>query len=158
MDGIQDKELTEQIIAAAIAVHRELGPGFLESVYEEALCIELRQRGIAYDRQKRIDILFRGEQAGEHRLDLLAEGNVIVEIKAVKDFEPVFLYHPSCLSERRQAPDGTADQFQRRSPCRQTRGPRILRTFQMTFPVFMDFPVFLLNGFRLEDCEWLKAS
>ena len=90
MDGIQDKELTEQIIAAAIAVHRELGPGFLESVYEEALCIELRQRGIAYDRQKRIDILFRGEQAGEHRLDLLVEGNVIVEIKAVKDFEPIF--------------------------------------------------------------------
>lgn len=90
MDGIQDKELTEQIIAAAIAVHRELGPGFLESVYEEALCIELRHRGVAYDRQKRIDIPFRGEQAGEHRLDLLVEGNVIVEIKAVKDFEPIF--------------------------------------------------------------------
>lgn len=90
MDGIQDKELTEQIIAAAIAVHRELGPGFLESVYEEALCIELRHRGVAYDRQKRIDIPFRGEKAGEHRLDLLVEGEVIVEIKAVKDFEPIF--------------------------------------------------------------------
>lgn len=90
MDGIQDKELTEPIIAAAIAVHRELGPGFLESVYEEALCIELRHRGIVYERQKRIDIPFCGEKAGEHRLDLLVEGRVIVEIKAVKEFESIF--------------------------------------------------------------------
>ena len=90
MEELQDKELTEQIIAAAIEVHRELGPGFLESVYEEALCIELRRRSIAFERQKIIDIPFHGEKAGEHRLDLMVDSKVIVELKAVKEFEPVF--------------------------------------------------------------------
>jgi GxxExxY protein len=85
-----DKELTEQIIAAAIAVHKELGPGFLESVYEEAMCIELTQRGIPYERQKIIDVPFRGGKIAEHRLDLLVKLRVIVELKAVKAFEPVF--------------------------------------------------------------------
>lgn len=87
---LPDKDLTEKIIAAAMEVHRILGPGFLESVYEEALCIELRHRGIAYERQKPIDIPYRDEKAGEHRLDLLVESKVIVELKAVKDFEPIF--------------------------------------------------------------------
>ena len=90
MEGMQDKELTEQIIAAAIEVHRELGPGFLESVYEEAFCIELQHRNLAFERQKILDIPFRREKAGEHRLDLLVESKVIVELKAVKEFEPVF--------------------------------------------------------------------
>lgn len=87
---LPDKELTEKIIAAAMEVHRILGPGFVESVYEEALCIELRHRGIAYERQKPVGIPFRGEKAGEHRLDLLVESRAIVELKAVKDFEPIF--------------------------------------------------------------------
>ena len=89
-DPLPDKELTEKIIAAAMEVHRILGPGFLESVYEEALCIEFRRRGIAYERQKSIDIPFREESAGEHRLDLLVESRVIVELKAVKAIEPIF--------------------------------------------------------------------
>ena len=87
---LPDKELTEKIIAAAMEVHRILGPGFLESVYEEALCIELRHRNITYERQKPIDIPYRDERAGEHRLDLLVESKAIVELKAVKDFEPIF--------------------------------------------------------------------
>ena len=87
---LPDQELTEKIIAAAMDVHRILGPGFLESVYEEALCIELRRRGIAYERQKSIDVPFRGGSAGEHRLDLLVESRVIVELKAVKAIEPIF--------------------------------------------------------------------
>jgi GxxExxY protein len=90
MDELQDKELTEQIIAAAIDVHRQLGPGFLESVYEEALCMELRHRGIPFERQKTIDIPFRGEKIAVHRLDLLVDSKVIVELKAVKTFEPIF--------------------------------------------------------------------
>lgn len=89
-DPLPDKELTDKIIAAAMEVHRILGPGFLESVYEEALCIELRHRGIAYERQKPIGIPFRDEKAGEHRLDLLVDSRAIVELKAVKDFEPIF--------------------------------------------------------------------
>ena len=87
---LPDKELTEKIIAAAMEVHRILGPGFLESVYEEALCIELRRRGIAYERQKSIEIPFKEEKVGEHRLDLLVESRVIAELKAVKDFEPIY--------------------------------------------------------------------
>jgi GxxExxY protein len=90
MEGIQDKEETEQIIAAAIAVHRELGPGFLESIYEEALCVELDSRGIPYERQKRIQIPFKDHVVGDHRLDLLVAGKVVVELKAVKDIESIF--------------------------------------------------------------------
>ena len=90
MEALQDIDLTEKIIAAAIEVHRELGPGFLESVYEEALCIELRHRGVPYERQKSFDIRFRGEKAGECRLDLFVDGSVVVELKAVKAIEPIF--------------------------------------------------------------------
>ena len=90
MEEMQDKELTEQIIAAAIEVHRQLGPGFLESVYEEALCRELKRRGIPHERQKTIEISFHGEKIAEHRLDLLVALKVVVELKAVKEFEPIF--------------------------------------------------------------------
>ena len=90
MKEMPDQDLTEQIIAAAIEVHRELGPGFLESIYEEALCIELRHRGIPYERQKSLDVPFRGEIVGECRPDLLVDKAVVVELKAVKAFEPIF--------------------------------------------------------------------
>jgi len=86
----QDKDLTEAIIAAAIAVHRELGPGFLESVYEEALCVELDSRAIPYERQKIIPITFKDHVVGSHRLDLLVAEKVVVELKAVKAMDPVF--------------------------------------------------------------------
>jgi len=68
---LKEKELTDRIIGAAIAVHRHLGPGFLESIYEEALCIELDESGIAYERQKAIPLSYRCRPVGEHRLDLL---------------------------------------------------------------------------------------
>ncbi len=78
--------LTERIIGAAIEVHRILGPGFLESVYEEALCIELQLRGIAFQRQAEIDVRYKGNVIKGQRLDLLVEREVIeviVEIKSV---------------------------------------------------------------------------
>ncbi len=90
MSELQDKDLTERIIAAAIAVHRELGPGFLESVYEESLCIELVKRDIPYERQKTLHIYFNGQVVGMHRLDLLVDEKVVVELKAVKEIQPVF--------------------------------------------------------------------
>jgi GxxExxY protein len=90
MAELADKELTGRIIAAAIAVHRALGPGFLESVYEEAMCIELRANGIPYQRQKSVEILYREEPVGEHRLDLFVAGRVVVELKAVKALEDIF--------------------------------------------------------------------
>lgn len=84
-----NKDLTERIIAAAIRVHRELGPGFLESVYEEALAIEFSTMGISLDRQKLLPIFYREHLIGEHRLDFLVEQRVIVELKAISPFENI---------------------------------------------------------------------
>lgn len=89
MQEMEDKLLTERIIGAAIAVHRELGPGFLESVYEEALCLELAARGIGFRRQHVVPVLYRGIKVGEHRLDLFVEDRVVVELKAVRAVEDV---------------------------------------------------------------------
>lgn len=83
------EELTGKIIAAAIEVHRELGPGFLESVYEKALVFELRSRGLKVGPQREIVILYRGVEVGKHRLDLLVEDLIVVELKAVKNIEPI---------------------------------------------------------------------
>ena len=84
------EELIRQIIGAAIAVHKELGPGYLESVYETALTVELDAMGIRYERQKTVDILFHGKKVGEHRLDLVVEGKVIVENKAELSLDKIF--------------------------------------------------------------------
>ena len=86
---LRDKEITEPIIAAGIAVHRELGPGFLESVYEQALAVEFALNGIAFIRQKAVPLFYRDHQIGEHRLDFLVEGKIIVELKAVEALENV---------------------------------------------------------------------
>jgi GxxExxY protein len=90
MAELGNKELSSRVIEAAIAVHTALGPGFIESVYESALAVELTARGIRFERQKTIRILHRGEEVGEHRLDLLVEGCLLVEMKAVKDMEDIF--------------------------------------------------------------------
>jgi GxxExxY protein len=82
-------ELTERIIGAAIRVHRELGPGFLESIYEEALAVEFVESRIRFERQKALSILYREHHVGEHRVDFLVEAAVVVELKAVVDFEKV---------------------------------------------------------------------
>lgn len=87
---MKHEELTGRIIAAAIAVHRELGPGFLESVYEEALAFEFDAQGIRYERKKPVSILYRGRVVGEHRLDFLIEELVVVELKAVLRIENIF--------------------------------------------------------------------
>jgi GxxExxY protein len=81
---IENDTLTEQIIGSAIQVHRELGPGLLESAYEVCLCYELSLSGLKIEQQKVIPIFYRGIKldAG-YRLDLVVEGQVIVEIKAV---------------------------------------------------------------------------
>ncbi|PHS20429.1 MAG: GxxExxY protein [Kangiella sp.] len=82
--------LTGKIIGAAIDVHRQLGPGLLESVYEECLCIELDNRGLKFDRQKAIGLRYKNrELENKLVLDLLVENNVIVELKAVKKLEAI---------------------------------------------------------------------
>jgi GxxExxY protein len=86
---LRDAETTDAIIAAAIAVHRELGPGYLESIYEQALAVEFALRGIAFIRQKPIPLFYRDHQIGEHRLDFLIEDKIVVELKAVEALEKV---------------------------------------------------------------------
>ncbi|MEI6107055.1 MAG: GxxExxY protein [Opitutae bacterium] len=90
MAELGNKVLSSQVIEAAIAVHQSLGPGFIESVYERALCVELAARGIAYEQQKPIKVHHRGIEVGEHRLDVLVEGCLLVELKAVKELEDIF--------------------------------------------------------------------
>jgi len=90
MAELGNKELSGRVIEAAIRVHQVLGPGFIESVYENALCIELTRRGISFERQKTIAILYEGVPVGEHRLDLLIEGVLLLELKAVSDLNQVF--------------------------------------------------------------------
>jgi GxxExxY protein len=90
MAELGNRDLSGRVIEAAIAVHMALGPGFLESVYENALGVELRARGMGFEQQKVIRIRHRGEEVGEHRLDLVVEGVLLVEMKAVKEIEDIF--------------------------------------------------------------------
>ena len=87
--ALRDSEIAESIIAAAIAVHRELGPGFLETVYEQAVAVEFAIRGIAFVRQKPIPLFYRDHQIGEHRIDFLVEDKIVVELKAIEALEKV---------------------------------------------------------------------
>jgi GxxExxY protein len=82
--GFEHGELTGEIIAGAIEVHRRLGPGFLEAIYENALVIELSQRRLKVEPQVEVVVEYNGIEVGKHRLDLLVEGTIIVELKAIK--------------------------------------------------------------------------
>ena len=83
-------EITEEVIGAAIAVHRTLGPGLLESAYEACLAYELAERGLAFERQKGLPVTYRGVKVDcGYRIDLLAEGLVVVELKAVDRLDPI---------------------------------------------------------------------
>jgi hypothetical protein len=89
-EGQQLNELTEQIIAAAIAVHHELGPGMLESAYETCLAYELLDRGHVFERQKALPLVHRGRNLDcGYRVDLLVADRVVVEIKCVERVERV---------------------------------------------------------------------
>ena len=87
LDG--NTQLTEQILNCAIEVHRQLGPGLLESVYESALSIELRFRGIPFKRQVGFPLYYRGELLSEHRPDLIVADQVVVEVKSVERLAPI---------------------------------------------------------------------
>lgn len=81
-------KITEQIISAVYEVYNRLGPGFLESIYENAMVIAIRKRGLKVEKQKLYRIMFDNQIIGEHRLDLMVEDKVIVELKAVKGLIP----------------------------------------------------------------------
>ena len=86
-----DNDITYEIRGAIFDVYNELGPGLLESVYEEALAFELQERGLEVVRQMEVPILYKGNELKTPlRLDLLVNGRVIVELKSVEDMRPVF--------------------------------------------------------------------
>jgi len=77
-------ELTHKIIGAAMEVHRTLGTGFLEAVYEDALAVELRLQGIRYEKQKALCVFYKGHKVRDYVCDFLVENTVLVELKAIK--------------------------------------------------------------------------
>lgn len=85
MSEYQEDLLTEKIIQCIIKVHQTLGPGFLESVYRRAMLIELIKQKLRVETEKEIVIYYEGEEIGRHRLDILVEGRVIVELKTVEE-------------------------------------------------------------------------
>ena len=88
--------LAREVIGAAIEVHRVLGPGFLESVYQEALCVEMEMRGIPFMPQPTMAVDYKGRRVGEGRVDLLVGGILVVELKAVDALAPI--HHAQVIS------------------------------------------------------------
>lgn len=82
--------LTGKIISSCIAVHQELGPGLLESIYESALGIEFQRQGIRFEQQKRQHVYYKGETIGLFRIDMLVEDTVVLELKSTERHDPVF--------------------------------------------------------------------
>jgi GxxExxY protein len=94
------------VIGAAIAVHRTLGPGFLESVYEEALCIELQEREIPFAQQAPVAVRYRSRVVGEGLIDVLVGGTLVVELKAVEPSRPFTSHKCSRISGRSSSRSG----------------------------------------------------
>ena len=82
--------ISEKIIGCAIEVHKNLGPGLLESVYEKAMCFEIGSNGMKFQNQVTIPIIYKGTILGEHRIDMIVENEIITQFKAVDRLDPVF--------------------------------------------------------------------
>jgi GxxExxY protein len=92
----QIEEAAKKVIEAAIEIHRHLGPGYIESVYEEALAVELTLLGIPFARQVEFGLDYKGHLVGKGRLDFLVDGCLIVELKAVEELAPI--HTAQCIS------------------------------------------------------------
>jgi GxxExxY protein len=86
---IVEKELSYEILSASFAVHNELGPSFLETIYESAMVCELKVRGHQVDTKVRVPVLYKGEKIGEHVLDVVVDNKIILELKAVSEIAPI---------------------------------------------------------------------
>ena len=87
--GLEHEDLTDKIIGCAIEVHKKLGPGFIESIYENAFIIELQRKRLPFERQKEVVIQYDGDEAGKHKLDLIIANTIVVELKAIKSIEDI---------------------------------------------------------------------
>jgi GxxExxY protein len=85
MEPADLEKLIPRVIGCMIEVHKELGPGFLESVYHRAVEVELQRQGIPFETEKETPIYYRGENVGTHRLDLYVQGCLVVELKTVEE-------------------------------------------------------------------------
>ena len=83
-------DITKRIIGCAIEVHKKLGPGLLESVYEKALCIELKLAGLRFEKQKILKIFYKENEIGEFKIDILVEESVVLELKSVERHDSIF--------------------------------------------------------------------
>ena len=139
--NLRDSQLTEQIIAVAIRVHRALGPGFLESVYEQALAVEFALSGIQFIRQYPVPLFYRDHQIGEHRLDFLVEGKIVVELKAISQLEDIHFAIGRSYLKAANLNDGllfnSATAPLTISGSAVNPQPTILATLQNEFPVFL---------------------
>ena len=86
----EQNELTWRIIGCAVEVHKHLGPGLLEAVYESALCIELANCGLCFERQKPLAVVYKEHKIGDYKIDILVDNLVVVEVKSVEQIIPVF--------------------------------------------------------------------
>src|SRR4051794_25002254 len=86
--ALEHGEITEQIVGAAFEVHSILGNGFLERVYQRAMQVELRLRGLKAELESKITVMFKGDVVGDYEADLLVEDRVIVELKVAKEYQP----------------------------------------------------------------------
>lgn len=106
------KELTYEVIGSAIEVHKAMGPGLLESVYQECMAIELRLRGINYESEMNIPVLYKGERvATKLRFDLFIEGCLVTELKAAKEIIPIDEAQVMSYMNLLQAPKGLIINF-----------------------------------------------
>jgi GxxExxY protein len=87
--GLEHERLTEKIIGCAIEVHKRLGPGFLEKIYENAFILELQKQNLDVERQREIAVRYDGVEVGRHRLDLIVADTIVVELKAVKTIQDI---------------------------------------------------------------------
>lgn len=92
MNKIIYKDISFKIMEAVFEVHNILGCGYSEGIYEEALIKEFKDRGIEYERQKRIEVYYKDKKIGEYKLDLIVEDKIILELKAVSELNVVFEY------------------------------------------------------------------
>jgi GxxExxY protein len=87
--GESVNELTGTLISCIIEVHKELGPGFLENIYKNALIIELRKSGVTVETEKEIEIIYKGQSVGSYRLDILVDNLIVVELKTVESINKI---------------------------------------------------------------------
>jgi GxxExxY protein len=89
-DEVVYKDLSYKIMKACFEVHNVLGPGYSEKIYEEAVSRELRRERIGFERQRLIEVMYKGEKIGDYRLDMVADNKIILELKAVSELNEIF--------------------------------------------------------------------